>query len=809
MKKMKQKDEDQYVDAVYDLSESFRVEPYPEGSWKLMKRLGRKLTYWYIEPIGQAQNDFNLAAADAIADLQAQAAALREELMQLRTDAAEQIKATARETQQLLREEQRRAVAAVQTEQKAALRAAADTVDRSLSIAAPESRADAGIHALPLMKLPVIGTDALFSSFRAVQNAAGGAETEQALSELGKEYKKLLAESVATLSDPAACKPIALVCNQFGAAEGMEAIRNEIWDLYLLLRKASRYPACIVSIEPTGTEPAERGDVHYIPEDRLPDWMAEYDPALLIFCESTTAILTAGENCMLLRNAVLRLSGQNPAQALGGSKMQELLHLCDLGVQHYCTASQHAADIMEHHGFRRPAVMYPYIDLQKPQLSRRPRVFDPQHITVGFASSPMGPEQSDSRGIPALCEVVRTNPELHFLVLWRDADAVPVPDDLTGAPNCEIRLGRSDMAAFYSEIDCVLIPFADENYNHACALSALEGMLTGIPAVATPAAGISELIAQCGIGITASGCDAPALTAALRKLPDCYADMQAGWRTERLRELVSGRDFVQYAESCIAEAVPEGVVTLYEWDRQLKLENRHLVRGAAALRAYYQRQDVAEEYMDERFSAYPQNCFDLMERQSVSVLLNHYLQGRHDANLLDLASGTGRILQEQLQFGSCTACDASPAMLRSLRERFGSGKVSLEQLDILSDEIPGCYDAVTIFRFIRHYDYAVRQKLWKKLRDLIGENGVLLFDVPNVRFEIPHRIRNGWGKYHIYDVFWSRRSIEKELRDNGLQLAALVPVGQGLYSMPRAYRDEPMTWTAAARRMTLRTEQHL
>ena len=142
MKKMKQKDEDQYVDAVYDLSESFRVEPYPEGSWKLMKRLGRKLTYWYIEPIGQAQNDFNLAAADAIADLQAQAAALREELMQLRTDAAEQIKATARETQQLLREEQRRAVAAVQTEQKAALRAAADTVDRSLSIAAPESRAE-------------------------------------------------------------------------------------------------------------------------------------------------------------------------------------------------------------------------------------------------------------------------------------------------------------------------------------------------------------------------------------------------------------------------------------------------------------------------------------------------------------------------------------------------------------------------------------------------------------------------------------------------------------------------------------------
>ena len=67
-----------------------------------------------------------------------------------------------------------------------------------------------------------------------------------------------------------------------------------------------------------------------------------------------------------------------------------------------------------------------------------------------------------------------------------------------------------------------------------------------------------------------------------------------------------------------------------------------------------------------------------------------------------------------------------------------------------------------------------------------------------MRFEIPHRKKNGWGKYHIYDVFWTRAAIEQELKNNGFRLAALVPVGQGLYPMPSEYRTEPMTWTAAA-----------
>lgn len=785
---MKQDDLEKKLRAVRSAKVTFTLTAAPNGKFKFLKRLGKKMTLWYIAPFGEAQNTFNAEVADTLT-------ALQKRIDELESDQAI-IHAETRQRIADFRKEMRQILARDHSENVTRFRNIESDIDRSFCIAAPQSRWGVGLK--PLMKLPVIGTEALFQKFHAVQNAANPEETETALGTLAADYRTALSDAMLKLTDPRIAKPIALVCNQFGSGAGMEAIRNEVWDIYTLLCESSRYPAMIVSIEPKGGKVSSVGDVYYVPDDQLAAWMREHDPALLIFFESTTAILTAGDQCMLLRNAIVRLSGQNPAQSLGGSKMQELLHLCDYGVQHYCVASRHAADVMEHHGFRRPEIMYPYLDLRKSLFTRRPRPFDAAHMTVGFASSPMGQEQIHSRGIPALCETVKANPDIRFVVLWRDDTVVPVPDTLRNAENCEIRSGKCDMPQFYSEIDCVLIPYADENYNHACSLSALEGMLMGIPAVATPAAGISEIINACGIGIVAEDTSAASLTKALRQLPECYPAFQSAWRTGKLRELVSGKDFVRFAENCIAEAMPQGVHTLYEWDRQLKQQNLHLIKGHAALRAYYQRQEVAEGYTGERFAAYPQNCFDLMERQSVSVLVEYFLNHKKNAKLIDLACGTGRILKELLPFGDCTGGDSSPAMLQTLRERFGEEEVTLREIDLLSDAPQSKYDIVTVFRFIRHYEYSVRRKLWAMLRGMLNVNGVLLFDVPNACFEIPHRQKNGWDRYHIYDIFWTRRTIEKELADNGLRLVALVPIGQGLYSMPADYRNEPMTWTAAA-----------
>ena len=797
--------------SVQAYSNSFVIAA-PNGKYKCIKRLGRKLTFWYVRPFGETQNQFNEAASGALTALNESLTALEQRVSEMEQQTARSISDFTREQRQTLaraQTAQQDALSAMRTEQantladservqSAALQALSEEVSRTMLSAAPECRTQAGVP--PLTVLPLQTAAALQEELRAVEQAQEDDEKQSALDVLEHRYTAYLQDALRTQRSDRRNRPLVLICRRFASGDGMEAIRNEVWDLCRLLKRASRYPVCIVSIEQEGGGVSKQGDVHFVAEDALSDWMKQHDPALLIFCESTTAILNAGKQCMILRNSLVRLSAQNPAQTLGGSHMQELLHLCDLGIHRYCTASAAAADTMEQLGFRRPRVLYPYMDTDKPIFCRRPRVFDPARFTVGFASSPMQPEQSDSRGIPALCETVRQNPDMQFIVLWRDADAVPVPDALTSADNCEIRFGKEDMAAFYSEIDCVLIPYADANYNHACSLSAAEGMLMGIPAAATPAAGVSELVTACGIGEIAADCSAEALGAALRTVRAQYPAYGAAWRLEKLRGMLSGNAFVQYAEECADSALPYGVCTLYEWDRRLKTQNRHLVRGAAALKAYYQRQDVAKSYTETRFLSYPQSCFDRMERSSVSVLIETLCpQGDGTRQLLDLACGNGRILQMLLPLGYCTAGDASPAMLAELQRKFGDAEaLELQQLDLLSDPLPEDYDVITVFRFLRHYEYSVRRELWAKLRGALNAGGILLFDVPNAMFEIPHRQRTGWEHYPIYDVFWTADTIRQELADNGLRLEALIPVGEGLY--PDAEHC-PMTWTAAARRM--------
>ncbi len=792
---MSQKDDMKWIrrnlDQMNKLKTSFsELPPYDKPG--MMQRMGKKHTEWYVQPFGTAQNGYNAAAVEVMSVLVDQMAEMQAQVTLLTKQTVRELSA--------LKQEHRQSLSLSHAEQEAALQQLSAELDRTLSAAAPESRLLAGTE--PLTELPALGPEALFREFHAVQKAEGSAGTEAALQALETQYDRALQELLNKQTAAEAARPIAVICRSYGSAAGMEAIRNEAHDIYRLLRHASRYPAVLVSVEAAGGQITQEGCVCKVPENRLGEWVTRNEPALLVICESTPELLTAGNNCLLLRNAIVRLSGQNPAQGLGGSRMQELLHLNDYGLHHYYTASVQAADTLESHGFRRPRVMYPYIDPSRPVLHRTPRAFDAQAFTVGFASSPMEQRQADSRGIPALCETVRQNPDMRFIVLWRDDVHVPVPEVLKTAKNCELRTGKCDMAAFYSEIDCVLIPYADADYNHACPLSALEAMQLGIPAAASPASGISELIAACGMGVTADGTDAAALSAALKTVRSQYSAFSEAWRLNRLHELTSAAGFVHEAESLIAAAIPEPVHTLYEWNRQLKLEKRHLVKGAAALKAYYQRQEVADGYTEERFSVYPQNCFDTMERGSVRGLLRHFFGSRNDLTLLDIASGTGRILGELLPFGKCSAYDASPAMLRALRKRFPDADVMLRESDLLSGGILGKFDVITVFRFLRHYEYGTRKKLWEMLRSALREGGMLLFDVPNRNFELPHRARNGWGNYPIYDIFWTKDTLTEELAANGLRLTALVPVGQGLYPLPAEYRSEPMTWTACVQKAT-------
>ena len=584
---------------------------------------------------------------------------------------------------------------------------------------------------------------------------------------------------------------IAVICTDLTLHCGMEAIRNEAYDIYNLLRKESFYNVKLISIEKSVENMVQRGDIICVPASKTRECLKKINPMLCIICESTAHVLTANDCGLLMFRSIVRLSGQNPLRDITENTMAELCHLNDFGIQKYCVQSQKAADIMTENGFHEPVISYPVIDINKHIYSCRTEPHDLKKFTVGFASSPMTDEQCFHRGIELLCKTVSETKGVQYLILWRNKD-IEVPEILRNSPHCRIEYGRYDMERFYSEIDCVMIPYSTENFNHSCSVSAIEAMLNGIPVISTEVAGVSELVKRFGIGLVTNQ-----FATACNQIRTDYQRFSSYQLVANLRRFFEKNSVLKLIEQEAEKPFTTGTVTLYEWNRLLKQKKKYLVKGHEQMKQYYQNAEIAGNYTAHRFEQYPQNCFDLMERQSVNLIISDFFKNRNAPEILDIACGDGRIVQENIKFGNCTAVDSSEQMLQLVGNRLQpvTNRLVTKKADFITDSLDTVFDAITTFRYIRHFDYKTRKLIYKKIRNCLSENGILIFDVPCRTFELRLKNINGWGNYNIYDVFFTREGIAEELEKNGFELRYMIPVGKGLVDrLP----DEIMTWTVGA-----------
>ena len=53
--------------------------------------------------------------------------------------------------------------------------------------------------------------------------------------------------------------------------------------------------------------------------------------------------------------------------------------------------------------------------------------------------------------------------------------------------------------------------------------------------------------------------------------------------------------------------------------------------------------------------------------------------------------------------------------------------------------------------------------------------------------------------YNIYDMFWTKEDMVRELDENGFFTEYVIATGPGLMdNMPDAYQKEPVSWTFGA-----------
>lgn len=588
-------------------------------------------------------------------------------------------------------------------------------------------------------------------------------------------------------------RPIVLLCNHFYNEYGLEAIKNETGALFALLTRQSEYAVQLVSLEEDTRTCGDNPNVHYVTRGQLKTTLDTLNPALVVIMESTPYLVFDFENALLPYHLLLRLSAQNPLQGLDEHTCEELLHFNDYGKQTYAVESLRAAQILEQRGFTDVHLCYPPVEQFK-ILARRYTQWIGRPV-VGFASSPMLKNQLADRGADLLCGLVTALPEFGFLLLWRNPE-LAVPKALANADNCKICYGKYDMEQFYKEISCLLIPYATEDNNHACSLSAIEAMLNDIPVVATSVSGVSDLVRQTGFGGVAKP-EVSAVADMLRQVNGRNTPLEEPMRNLLLQQF-NGMKLVDLIEEKAQETPPRDVIMLGEWARVLAANGRQLLHGTNAIKENIRIQELQLETSAEGPIPTKEKSLSTFKQRAVRVVLQRQFKGQ-SIQTLHIATGNPEIVQECLTAGTCVSVTGAEEEKQQLQQLFGANEnFSVQICDYSKQDLAQQFDAVTALGYLWRFSYVERCALYARIQNNLRTGGLLLFDVPNAHVPIQYR-EGDFENNQLYEVGFTKEALLQELTEQGFEPCYLLPVGAGILTgLPQDLTEEPLFWTIGA-----------
>lgn len=232
--------------------------------------------------------------------------------------------------------------------------------------------------------------------------------------------------------------------------------------------------------------------------------------------------------------------------------------------------------------------------------------------------------------------------------------------------------------------------------------------------------------------------------------------------------------FVDVVETFLEQSTVKNAITLKSWKETLNKNGKHLAMT---------NQDIVKYHEKHDFNTYTSKVFDFMELQNISVILEDRFENNKNLKILDISCSDGRITQECLAYGKCTAIDTN---IELIKDKVKGADIS--KVDYVSEEFNGTFDAITCFRFISHFDYATRKTIYKKILSNLKDNGILIMDIPSIVFE--NSSKKDWKDCEVYQKCWTKESIIEELKINGLKVRYVIPTGEDL--------SNPTTWTIGA-----------
>jgi ubiquinone/menaquinone biosynthesis C-methylase UbiE len=194
------------------------------------------------------------------------------------------------------------------------------------------------------------------------------------------------------------------------------------------------------------------------------------------------------------------------------------------------------------------------------------------------------------------------------------------------------------------------------------------------------------------------------------------------------------------------------------------------------IRGAYSKTSTAEDYIDKRFVS----AWGAVLHAAQVKAVNDVIRAHGVKRVLEIAPGPARLSRDVSGFERGYLCEFNESMLQVARRRLEgtNGRWRLVRGDAFHLPLRSLsnLDLVYTFRFIRHFEATDRALLYHQVRSVLRSGGLFVFDAVNVKVGLPSRVRDGLAEYPIYDEFYTRETLERELVQHGFTPMSLIPV---------------------------------
>lgn len=190
-----------------------------------------------------------------------------------------------------------------------------------------------------------------------------------------------------------------------------------------------------------------------------------------------------------------------------------------------------------------------------------------------------------------------------------------------------------------------------------------------------------------------------------------------------------------------------------------------MFRGVDEIRDAYRKDDVARNYIGERFT---QPLGALLHDRQVAAL-KRVISTYRPTSVLEVAPGPARLTSELADslLGVGAVMDASAQMLHEAKRRLGPAtRWRPVQGDAFNLPFGSQFDLVYSFRLIRHFEAADRAALYRQFARVLKPGGMFVFDAVNEAVSKPLRLRSP-EEYKHFDAMFDLDTLKRELESQG------------------------------------------